>query len=276
MASPTLSQIIIYPVKSLAGINIESWDVDDKGLRYDRKWMLIDENKQFLSQRRLPEMALIKTQIDDNNLILSAPANDKISIPLDKTEHDSEQISVNIWKDQCLANPVSLEIDQWFSDFLNTPCRLVYLPETEKRSVDPNYALASDQTAFSDGFPFLIISQSSLDALNHAMQEDLPMNRFRPNLVISGCEPYAEDSWREVSISGINFRLPKPCSRCAVPTINQETAEQGKEPLLTLSRSRKWNKQVYFGQNALHSHTGQLSCGDQVKILTTGPKQPPL
>ncbi|MGZ3814886.1 MAG: MOSC domain-containing protein, partial [Mucilaginibacter sp.] len=144
------------------------------------------------------------------------------------------------------------------------------------RPVDPDYAKATDQVAFSDGFPFLIISENSLAALNHEMQMDLPMTRFRPNLVISGCPAYDEDTWREITINAIDFRLPKPCSRCAIPAIDQETAQIGKEPLATLNRTRKWQNKVYFGQNALHDQCGQLTLGDTVHIKSTGTKQPPI
>lgn len=269
-----LSEIFIYPVKSLAGINANSWPVTEKGFQHDRKWMIIDNNRQFLSQRTLPTMALIKTALTDKNLILSAPGMESLSLPLEPA--DGQIINSTIWHDQCDARSVSIEADQWLSDFLKTGCRLVYQPDDVIRPVDPNYANSTDKVAFSDGFPFLIISKSSLAALNREMQLDLPMIRFRPNLVISGCPAYAEDSWREISINGIDFRLPKPCSRCSVPTIDPETAQTGKEPLSTLNRTRKWQNKVYFGQNALHNHCGRLTVGDEVHIKLIGAKQPPI
>jgi uncharacterized protein YcbX len=270
----TLSGIYIYPVKSLAGISASSWPVNEKGFQHDRKWMLIDKDRQFLSQRKLPNMALIKTALTDKNLILSAPGMGNLFLPLAPV--DGEIIDSTIWHDQCDARSVSAEADQWLSDFLHQDCRLVYQPKNVIRPVDPVYAKPSDQVAFSDGFPFLIISENSLAALNHDMQLNLPMTRFRPNLVISGCPAYAEDSWREISIGSIDFRLPKPCARCPIPTIDPETAQIGKEPLTTLSRTRKWQNKVYFGQNALHNQCGQLTVGDDVHIKLTGAKQPPL
>jgi uncharacterized protein YcbX len=144
------------------------------------------------------------------------------------------------------------------------------------RTVDVNYALATDQVSFSDGFPFLIISENSLRALNQAMGLNLPMSRFRPNLVIADCPSYSEDYWREIRIGEIELRLPKPCSRCAIPTIDPETAQTGKEPLTTLNRLRKWQNKVYFGQNAIHNQCGTLNIGDKVEILITGAQQPPL
>ncbi len=269
-----LSQINIYPVKSLAGINLNSWPVTEKGLKYDRKWMLIDHNRQFLSQRVLADMALINTALTDKYLILSAPEMENLYLDLDPFE--GEVISSTIWHDQCNALGVSKEADQWLSQFLKQDCRLVYQPDDLVRPVDPDYAKPGDKVAFSDGFPFLIVSENSLSTLNNQMQLNLPMTRFRPNLVISGCPEYAEDSWRIISIGTIDFRLPKPCSRCSVPTIDPETARTGKEPLTTLNRTRKWQNKVYFGQNALHDQTGHLTVGDRITVKLTGPNQPPL
>ncbi len=274
MTHSTLSAITLYPVKSLAGISVTSWPVTKTGLQYDRKWMLVDNAGQFLSQRKLPQMALIKTALTGSHLILSASGMEDLSLPL--MPADGEIINSKIWNDQCDARSVSLEADQWLSRFLNQDCRLVYQPDEMIRQVDSDYGRHTDNVAFSDGFPFLVISENSLVSLNQEMQLNLPMTRFRPNLVISGCHSYAEDSWREISIGAIDFRLPKPCSRCAIPTIDPETAVTGKEPLRTLNRIRKWQNNVYFGQNALHNQCGTLTVGDIVQVKVTGPKQPPI
>ena len=274
MTHYTLSHIYCYPVKSLAGIHANSWDVIETGLKYDRKWMIVDELGQFLSQRKLPKMALIQTALNPSHLILSAPGMTDLTISLIADE--GKVIRTTIWKDECDANQVSEEANTWLSDFLKQDCRLVRQMENVVRPVDPDYARPTDQVAFSDGFPFLIISENSLVSLNDAMQLDLPMARFRPNLVISGCPAYAEDSWREIGIGNIDFRLPKPCSRCIVPTIDPETATTGKEPLTTLNKLRKWQNKVYFGQNALHNQCGTVSVGDTVRVTLTGENQPPV
>lgn len=271
---PTLNQIYLYPVKSLSGIAVSSWPVGKNGLLYDRKWMLIDDQHQFLSQRRLPKMALIKTRIEQNELILSAPGQEDLILALNPTLGDD--IVVGIWHDQCLAKTISTQADDWLSEFLQTYCRLVYHPDDQQRQVDQRYAQATDQTAFSDGFPFLIVAENSLLALNQAMQLEMSMQRFRPNLVITDCASYEEDSWRRISINHIEFRLPKPCSRCSVPGIDPETGIINKEPLTTLSRLRRWENKIYFGQNALHNCCGTLTVGDIVSILETGDKQPPI
>jgi len=274
MSDYRLSDIYIYPIKSLAGIRLERWQVAPTGFRHDRQWMLVDDDGLFMSQRKLPRMALVKTALTGNELLLSAPGMAPLALSLQAAEGD--WIEATVWHDRCRARAVSKEADHWFSRFLGQDCRLVYLPDESVRPVDPNYAAASDRTAFSDGFPFLLVSENSLASLNREMGLHLAIERFRPNLVISGCAGYEEDSWREIRIGSIDFRLPKACSRCAVPTIDPATAETGKEPLITLNRTRKWQNKVYFGQNALHDNCGELAVGDRVQIKTTGPKQPPL
>ena len=236
--------------------------------------MLIDADRQFLSQRKLPKMALIKTALTDTHLILSAAGMDDLLLAL--TPVGGEIVESHIWADQCTATSVSAEADQWLSDFLKLDCRLVYQSENLIRPVDTHYGQPTDTVAFSDGFPFLLISENSLVSLNNDMALDLPMTRFRPNLVVAGCEAYAEDSWREISIGAIDFRLPKPCSRCSVIVIDPESAEIGQEPLRTLNLTRKWQNKVYFGQNALHNQQGLLTVGDRVHIKLMGDKQPPL
>jgi uncharacterized protein len=274
MTNLVLSAIYVYPVKSLAGIRVTSWPVVKTGLKYDRKWMLIDNEHQFLSQRRLPKMALIKTALTEHSLILTAPGMDDLTLELELKS--GNVINSTIWHDQVDTLTVSNQADAWFTQFLQTECRLVYQPDTAIRPVNPSFAKADDQTALSDGFPFLLLSENSLMALNQAMHLNLPITRFRPNLVVSGCEAYAEDTWCEITIGSIGFRLPKPCARCSVPTIDQETGLTGKEPLTTLNRLRKWQNKVYFGQNALHNGIGILSVGDTVQINLTGAGQPPL
>lgn len=274
MSDLTLSAIYVYPIKSCAGIAVSQWEAVAKGLRYDRQWMLIDGENRFLSQRKLSRMALIKPEIGADRLKLTAPGMPPLVLPLELS--DSETVSVLIWNDECKAVLAGKEADQWFGDFLQIDCRLVCQPEETLRAVDPAYGRVGDKVFFSDGFPFLLVSENSLVSLNREMRLDLPMTRFRPNLVISGCDAYAEDYWRRITIGAIDFRLPKPCSRCAVPAIDPETAMSGKEPLITLNRLRKLGNKVYFGQNALQDQCGLLRVGDRVQINETGLAQPSL
>ena len=261
-----LSQVWSYPVKSLRGSRLDTAAVDARGILYDRHWMLVDGQGVFLSQRRLPRMALIKTHMGQQCLRLSAPGMRDMQIP--RAGDKRAALNVRIWRDECEARFVGAQADAWLSDFLDYDCRMVYLPEDSTRQVDQVYARQDDQVGFADGFPFLLISQASLDDLNRRLPAPLPMERFRPNLVISGCEAYAEDNWRRIRIGELVFRVVKPCSRCIIPTIDPETGKrQGDEPLTTLLQYRRQGNQVMFGQNLLHEGVGSLRQGMQVEVL---------
>ena len=253
-----------YPVKSLRGEAFQALDIGPRGFVYDRHWMVVDDEGRFLTQRQLPRMALITaTLLDEGRLRLLAP--DMPNLDIDASGGDS--IQVNIWRDRVdavLADPLAAD---WLSRFLQRSCRLVLMPEQTTRAVDPDYAAEQDQVGFADGFPFLLISQGSLDDLNTRLEQAVPMHRFRPNLVVEGCKPYAEDTWRRIRIGPITFRVAKPCSRCIIPTIDIDTAERSKEPLLTLMGYRKRDNKIYFGQNLIHDDCGRLEVGMPVEIL---------
>jgi len=270
----TISAIYIYPVKSLAGIQLTESEITKTGFKYDRQWMLVDENNHFLSQRRLAKMALIKTRIQDQQLIISAADQTDLSLSLSPLSLNS--VNINIWDETCVAESISESANQWFSEFLEQPCQLVYQNENSVRQVDPNFSLPKDRTSFNDGFPFLITTEASLALLNQQMGLTLSMDRFRPNIVITDCVSYEEDTWRKIQIGTIDFRLPKACARCAIPQIDPISAKIANEPLHTLSKTRKWNNKVFFGQNALHNDLGLLKVGDSVIIKETGIAQPPL
>ena len=259
-----LSGLYRYPVKSLRGGALDVMEIGPRGPRHDRHWMLVNEEGRFLTQRELPRMALVRPEILDEGLRLRAPG----MFDLEVAAESDEELKVQVWKDTCIARAMSPAADQWLSDFLGVSARLVYLPPDSMRQVDLTYARPGDQTGFSDGFPFLLISQASLDDLNRRMGLNLPMERFRPNLVVSGCEPYAEDGWKRIRIGDLSFRVVKPCSRCVIPTVNPETGErEGNEPLKTLMSYRKEGNNVYFGQNLIHDGPGQLRTGMSVEVL---------
>lgn len=246
-------------------------DVTARGFYADRQWMLVDPRGHFLTQRQLPRMTLIKTRLTEAHLTLSAPGMRDFTVGIDSPGPPDQDapVRVQVWRDHCEAGPVGHDADHWLSDFLETDCRLVRMPEQTQRQVDMAYARKGDQVGFADGFPFLLISQASLDGLNDRLPADetLPIERFRPNLVISGCEPHEEDRWSRIRIGTLEFRLVKPCSRCTIPTINPETAEKSPEPLRTLAQYRRRDNQVYFGQNLIHEGTGRLEEGMSVEVL---------
>lgn len=265
MSDIVLSELYFYPVKSLRGIKLERAPVDRRGIRFDRHWMLVDPEGRFLTQRQNPRMALVGTQLIPDGLRLTAPGMEDLEISC--REGRGEPLEVQVWADRCQARSSGDPAADWLSRFLGQPCRLVYLPAASTRAVDPDFAMADDQVGFSDGFPFLLISEASLEDLNRRLEQPLPMKRFRPNLVVRGCEPYAEDRWRRIRIGGVEFRVVKPCSRCAIPTIDTETAEKGPEPLRTLSQYRRQGGKVCFGQNLIHQGEGVLERDMTVEVL---------
>ena len=265
MSELILSGLYHYPVKSLAGIPLQRSVLDHYGLQYDRRWMLVDQEGEFLSQRREPRMALIGQRIEGEELILHAVGSRELHLPLRPAS--AAWIEVRIWNESCRAQHCGEQADRWLSDFMGQACRLVYLPESESRRVDPDYAVETDRTAFSDGFPLMLLSEGSLAELNGRLEVPVPMSRFRPNLVVSGCEPFAEDGWNRLRIGGVTFRVVKPCARCIITTIDPATAERGSEPLQTLSEYRLRGNKVHFGQNLLHDASGSLALGMRVEVL---------
>ena len=264
MSEIILSGIYIYPIKSAAGISLKTAQIGKRGFQYDRGWMLVDETGKFLTQRQFPRIALITVLLEEDQLVINAPNKQSLAIPIHLDSNPS--ISVQVWNDICEAIPLGEKVSQWFSEFLETSCHLVYMPENSFRPVDPHYAINNEQVSFVDGFPFLLISEASLHNLNERLQEPVPMNRFRPNLVVSGCEAFAEDSWSQIHIGSIPFHVVKPCSRCVITTVDQAQGIRGKEPLQMLAQYRYWDGNIWFGQNLTHAALGTLQVGDLVKI----------
>jgi uncharacterized protein YcbX len=209
-------------------------------------------------------MALVDAELtSDGRLVLSAPDCPAIEVG----NQGAQSIEVVVWRDSLVAQCVDPAADAWLSEFLGRPCRLVKFPANGVRAVDPAYASPGDEVGFADGYPFLLISQASLDDLNSRLDAPVPMQRFRPNIVIDGAEPYAEDGWQRLRIGQLTLRVAKPCSRCIIPTIDPGTAVRGPEPLRTLLTYRKRENQVYFGQNLVPEGTGRLRRGMPVEVI---------
>jgi len=263
-----ISQLFIYPIKSLGGISVETTQVSDRGFQYDRRYMLVDEHNRFLTQREYPVMALLQTVIDGNDLLVYHKKSIDLRLRISLIpENEGGATRVQVWDDICEAVYVSQSADEWFSERIGLSCRLVYMPETSRRQVDTRYALQDDITSFADGYPILMIGQSSLDDLNSRMQEALPINRFRPNIVFTGGLPFEEDTMEHFIVNGIHCYAVKPCARCVITTTDQETGMTGKEPLRTLSSYRRVNNQVWFGQNVLMEGSGFISVGDSIEVI---------
>jgi len=246
-----LTGIFVYPVKSLRGISLSAAKVEKRGLQYDRRWMLTDENGNFFTQRAFPQMALLTTEITEDSLIIrhATKAFEPLQISLEPADGLKESV-VQIWKDTCKSLIVSKLANEWLSEALETRCQLVYMPDDSVRPTNPNYSQPDDMVSFADGYPILIIGQASLDDLNTRLKNPVPMNRFRPNLVFTGGAPYEEDTWNDFQIGDLHFRAVKTCERCVITTVHQETGTiQSAEPLKTLSTYRMKGKNILFGMN---------------------------
>ena len=258
-----ISQLYIYPIKSLGGIAIDTALVTDRGLQYDRRWLLIDENNIQLTQREHPAMALLQPAITPGGLVVThRPTDTRLTIPFQPAT--SSFTEVRCWDDTVRAQFVDPAADSWFSDILKTDCRLVFMPEDAKRQTDLQYTPDGHITSFADAYPFLLIGEASLDELNSRLDQSIPMNRFRPNIVFTGGTPFLEDQLHEFTIAGIRFNGVKLCARCVMTTIDQQTAQKGKEPLRTLARYRSQGNKILFGQNLIHHDLGRLTIGDEL------------
>jgi uncharacterized protein YcbX len=227
--------------------------------------MVVDDQGKFLTQRTIPRMALIHVALSPMHLVVQSEGEEELLLPLRPLS--GETIQVTIWDDSFDAMDAGPLAAAWFTRILRRPCRLVFMPDRTERVVKPKYSPQRTIFSFADAFPFMLLSQASLDELNSRLAEPVPMNRFRPNIVLDGCTAYEEDTWASVRIGSMNFRVAKPCSRCTVPTVNQDTGVRASEPILTLSSYRTVDNNVYFGQNLTHESEGLLSIGDEVHAI---------
>jgi uncharacterized protein YcbX len=267
MQDLVLQHVFIYPIKSLGGISLNQSEVEAKGLKHDRRWMLTDKGGQFLSQRKFPQMALLQVNLLSDGLTVNHKRGTLEPLKILFSSTTGKKLSVTIWDDDCTALEVGVEADNWFTQALGMPTQLVHMPETTKRLVDPNYATNNEIVSFADGYPMLLIGQSSLDDLNERLDTPVPMNRFRPNLVFSGGLPFCEDDFGEFKIGNVAFKAVKPCARCILTTINQEDGQKGAEPLKTLATYRSRNNKILFGQNLLPLGAGMIKTGDKFQFL---------
>lgn len=272
----TLAGITVYPLKSAGGIALREAELDELGLRHDRRWTVVDAQDRALTQRTHPQLARIRVALEDRSLALTAPGMPRLELPLEPAAGPagSGAEEVVIWNDRVAALPAGDRAARWISDWLEEPCRIVYMPPTTVRPVDPRYAVGAvghARLSFADGFPFLLLSEASLDALNRKLDEPLPMNRFRPNLVVRGVGAHGEDRWRRIRIGDTLFHVVKSCGRCAITTTDQETGARGQEPLRTLARYRRVDGKVLFGRYLIHRGTGPVRVGEGVEVLEVEP-----
>lgn len=276
-----VTEINIYPVKSLGGISLEECSIEKRGFQNDRRWMLTDKNGEFFTQREFPKMATLSISVNDESLTVSSSENEKIEVPF-KLEGNQTQ-KVTVWNSVCDALVLPRNINEWFSDVLKTDCQLVYMPGESEREINKFFNRNNEIVSFADGYPFMLLGENSLNDLNEKLEMKLPMNRFRPNIVIDGAEAFAEDVWKKIQIGETVFRSTKPCARCVMTTIEQNSGEfDGKEPLKTLAKYRMAKdvfpnnfdsldlnaNAVLFGQNLVAENPGgKIKLGDEVRVL---------
>lgn len=266
--SLTVASLHLYPVKSLGGYAVDTFLLTDRGAACDRRWMLVDDTDTFLSQRSLPAMACLHCSHTATGFrVTDIRDGSYLELPWILEHGNARQATV--WDDGVQVLEAPKPWSRWFEDRLGQPLELVYMPDECERPTDPRYASAI--TSLSDGFPYLIVSQASLDALNARLSVDqrVPMDRFRPNIVIGGGGPHQEDHWRRIHIGHVEFELVKPCGRCIITTTDQRTGARAKEPLATLATYRRRandpNK-IDFGVNAIADPQGRIAVGDTVRV----------
>lgn len=260
----SISQLNIFPVKGLKGIAVGSAFAAERGLAHDRRFMVVEPDGSFLSQRELPRMATVWTEIAGGELRLAAPDRDEIAVPLEPGE--GEAMRVEVWDHACRAIAPSPEADRWLTEVLERRCRLVYMPDSTRRASNPRHAGMDRLVGFADGYAFLIVSEASLVQLNGRLDHPVPMDRFRANIVLAGTGPFEEDGWGEFGAGDAVLRMAKPCGRCQVTTTDQSTGEvTGPEPLATLAAWRGSTEfGARFGMNAVTVKTGSIRVGGAV------------
>lgn len=261
----TISQIALYPVKSLAGSYPSSAELVESGLRLDRNWMIVDQNGAFLTQRQHPRMARIAVAASDELLRLAVPGAEPLDVP---AADDGSTRSVEVWGDRCEAVDQGAPAAELLSDYLGRRCRLVRMKRDFRRELKRSYRSSPQmQLSFADSAPLLLISEASLADLNERLDAPVRMNRFRPNLVVAGGSAYQEDQWARISIGGLRFRVARDCIRCEITTVEQESGEKGIEPLETLEAYRSGPRGPRFGRKLVQESLGTIRLGDRVDVL---------
>jgi uncharacterized protein YcbX len=263
-----IDALYVHPIKSCAPVAVNEARVTRRGLEHDRRWMVADSDGKFLSQRTLPELALVHIAIDGERYVVRRQGRPALLLPL--RHDDGAGVDVEVWGDHVRALRHDHGSD-WFSRLVGGDVQLVFMPDDTRRPVDPDYARADDIVNFADGFPLLVVNRASLEALGRDAGIDVDVRRFRPNVVVTGAAAWAEDDWRALAVgdgsNALTLRTPKPCARCSIPGVDPETAAITKEPLRTLAKLRTRDNQAWFGINAIPDGEGRLRVGDSVRPL---------
>ncbi len=269
--SPRIVGLFRYPVKSLRGHPLDRAPVEPRGIAGDRRWMVIDHIGRFQTRREAPHMARFDVALDGDALILTHP--DLGTHRVERPGDDAATIETKVWRDTISARLTPPDTAAFLSEAFGKPVRLVHQPDMSLRPADPRYAHADDHVSLADGFPFLVTTHASLEALNAQLAVPVGMDRFRPNIVIAGTQAWAEDRWRRIRIGAVTLRIAKPCTRCVITTQHPLTGEQeqGNDPLSTLRAMGRMAKGgIVFGQNAIADAPGEIAVGDAVEVLEEG------
>ncbi len=266
-----VAEIHVFPVKGLAGIAVPQARVEACGLQHDRRWLAVDRAGRFVTQRVLPSMAAIRTEVTPQRLRLSHPDHGSIDVAVPGP--DAARIAVTVWRNTLQAALAGPAADAWLSAALGQELRLVHMHDPSLRPINPAYGEPGESVSFADGYPVLLTSLGSLADLNARLANPVPVGRFRGNIVVDGAPAWAEDRWRLVRIGSAAFRVVKPCDRCIVTTIDQRTGERPdrSEPLRTLGLFRHDERGIMFGQNLVPAALGWIAVGDRVGVLESGP-----
>lgn len=258
-----IKSIHIYPIKSLAGIALQTSNVQERGLEHDRRWLLVDAKGLFQSQRDFPQMALFEVFLKTEFLLVKAPDGAELQVPFVPV---GGRMTVSIWDDVVEGVEVSSKISKWFSAHLGKEVHLIKMISETNRLIDLRYASNAETVSFADGYPILLTNTASLTNLNEKLSNPIEMNRFRPNIIIDGQVPFEEDNWTNLSIGTAKIEVVKRCARCVVVNIDPKTADKDKEVLQTLYQYRKTGNKVQFGVNALIHKNGIITVGDELKF----------
>jgi uncharacterized protein len=265
----SVSHLWVYPIKSCRGIAVDSFELDDRGPVIDRRFMLVDRNDRFITQREVPRMALIDVGFVRGELHVSAPGAYPFTIPA--VSDDTALSDCTIFSDTIPLAHVDAAADAWFSEVLEIDCRLMHMPRATERVVNPQYSPERRLVSLADGYPMLLIGEGSLELLNEKLkargEPAVPMKRFRPNIVVSGTQAHEEDEWSAIRIGDVDCKVVKPCARCSIPTVDTETGVKGTEPSRTLATYRKQGSNILFGQNLIHEQAGVIHRGDTLTRL---------
>ena len=261
-----LSNLYLHPIKSTAPLAVETAVVEPRGMRHDRRWMVVDAEGRFITGRELPQLTLVRAQPNAGGLLLQAPGMPLLQVPFPKTP---ATVPVSVWKSNVDARPADTAADEWLAEFLQRPARLVHMDAGVTRPMTDQHSLPGDEVSFADAFPLLLISHAALDGLNARLAKPVSMLQFRPNLVVDGVPAHAEDGWKRIRIGDVEFDVAKSCTRCVFTTVDPLRGERDPEgePLRTLIGYRRGGGGVTFGQNLIPRSLGTLRIGDAVEVL---------